>query len=411
VARILEHDSKALIKKLGVPVPEGAAASTPEEARDLAIRIGLPVVIKALIPSGKRGKAGAIRFAETAEEAFHQAADILGITVSYYPVEKVLVEQKLAIKRELYLSITIDKNKRAPVIIASSVGGIDIEELSREHPDKISRTHVDPDLGLKAYKSIEIWSDLGLEGNILRQASGILSRLYNAFIKYDATILEINPLVITEDEKVMVAASVLGIDESGLYRQPELKNLVQAGSDRAWRPLTELEKHLVAVNEQDAYRGTARYTEMDFGDIGFMCGGGGASLLLMDALNKAGGRPANYSEVGGNPPENKVYGLCKGILSKKGVKGFFLAHNITSNTQIDVVAKGVVRALKDMGIDPATFPVVVREAGTYDVEGKRIFEEAGIEYHGDDITLTQAAHKMVEKMRQAYPDYDQWGGQ
>jgi succinyl-CoA synthetase beta subunit len=409
MARILEHDSKALVKRLGVPVPEGAAAATPEEARDVASAIGLPVVIKALIPSGKRGKAGAIRFADTVEEAYRHAAEILGMTVSYYPVEKVLVEQKLAIKRELYLSITIDKARRMPVIIASSVGGIDIEELSREHPDKISRTHVDPVMGLMGFKAIEIWSDLGLTGNILRQASGILTRLYGAFIRYDATILEINPLVITDDDKVVVAASVLSIDESGLYRQPEFKNLVQPGSDRAWRPLTELEKHLVAVNEQEAYRGTARYTEMDAGDIGFMCGGGGASLLLMDALIKAGGRPANYSEVGGNPPETKVYGLCKGILSKKGVKGFFLAHNITSNTQIDVVARGVVRALADMKIDPAAFPVVVREAGTYDAEGKRIFEEAGIEYHGDDITLTQAAQKMVAKMRQAYPDYDEWG--
>ncbi len=196
MARILEHDSKTLAKKLGVPVPEGAAAATPEEARDAASAIGLPVVIKALIPSGKRGKAGAIRFADTAEEAYRHAAEILGMTVSYYPVEKVLVEQKLAIKRELYLSITIDKARRMPVIIASSVGGIDIEELSREHPDNISRTHVDPIRGLMGFKAIEIWSDLGLTGNILRQASGILARLYAAFIRYDATILEINPLVL-----------------------------------------------------------------------------------------------------------------------------------------------------------------------------------------------------------------------
>ncbi|HSW36590.1 MAG TPA: ATP-grasp domain-containing protein, partial [Candidatus Limnocylindrales bacterium] len=290
-----------------------------------------------------------------------------------------------------------------------SVGGIDIEELSIEQPDKISYTHVDPIRGLTGYKAIEIWSDLGLEGNILRQASTILSKLFNAFMQYDANILEINPLVITATDEVLVAASVMGVDENALFRQPELKDMVQVGSDRTWRPMTELEKHMVTVNEQEAYRGTARYTEMDGGDIGVMCGGGGASLLLMDALIKAGGRPANYSEVGGNPPENKVFGLCKGILSKKGVRGFFLGHNITSNTQIDVVASGVVRAFQDLKIDPKTFPVVVREAGTHDTEGKLIFEKYGIEYNGDDITLTQAAQKMVAKMRQVYPDYDQWG--
>lgn len=225
--------------------------------------------------------------------------------------------------QELYLSITIDKARCTPVIIVSSVGGIDIEELSREHPDKIKKTYVDPFNGLKSFKATEIWSELGLTGTLLRQASTILVKLYDAYIQYDAEALEINPLVITRDEKVMIAASVLSIDENGLYRQPVLKSQIQMGSDRAWRPLTELEKQLVAVNEQEAYRGTARYTEMESGDIGFMCGGGGASLLLMDALKKAGGRPANYSEVGGNPPETKVYGLCKGILSKEGIKGFF----------------------------------------------------------------------------------------
>ncbi len=411
MARILEHHGKSLLKKHGLPVPEGFAASTAQEAVEAAEKVGLPVVLKALVPVGKRGKAGAIRFAGTAEEVFREASGLLKMTVGYYPVEQVLVEQKLNIRQEMYLSITIDKSVRLPVIIAGSAGGIDIEELGREHPDKISYTHVDPFMGLPAFRSVEIWSGLGLTGNLLRQAGALTTRMYNAFMEHDCTILEINPLVVTEDEKMMAVDSVLSIDEGALYRQPQLKGMFQAGSDRAWRPLTELEKHLVAVNEKEAYRGTARYTELDGGDIGFMCGGGGASLLLMDALIRAGGRPANYSEVGGNPTESKVYGLCKGILSKKGVKGLFLAHNITSNTQINVMARGVVRALKELGIDPAAYPVVIREAGTFDAEGKKIFEDFGIEYHGDDITLTQAANKMVEEMRRVYPDYDQWGDQ
>jgi succinyl-CoA synthetase beta subunit/citryl-CoA synthetase large subunit len=409
MARVLEHSSKVLLKRAGVPVPEGAAAATAGEAAAAAEKIGLPVVVKALVPAGKRGKAGAVRFADTSAEVASLTTAMLGTTVGHYPVEQVLVEGKLDIAREMYLSITIDRIKRVPVIIAGRMGGMDVEELAERHPDALSFTQVDPVAGLPGFVAVEIWSDLGLKENLLRQAAAITSRAYQLFVKYDATILELNPLAVTRDDQVVAAAAVLSIDESSLYRQPELQGVCQPGSERAWRPLTALERHLVAVNEQEAYRGTARYTELDGGDIGFMCGGGGASLLLMDALIKAGGRPANYSEIGGNPTESKVYGLCKGVLAKPGVRGLFLAHNITSNTQISVVATGVVRALRELNIAPASFPVVVREAGTFDAEGKRIFEEFGIEYHGDDITLTEAAQLMVERMRRVYPDYDGQG--
>jgi len=410
MARVIEDHGKGLLAKCKIPIPTGKAAATTADAVRIAQEIGFPVAIKGLLPVGKRGKAGAIAFADNEGEALDRAKNILGMTVYGYPVERVLVEQKLAIAREMYLSITIDKAAQRLAVVASSAGGVNIEELSRECPDKVSKTHIDPLVGLPGYKAIEIWSELGLTGEPLRQAGAILSRLYQMFVSYDATLVEINPLVLTETGTVAAAACVLDIDESALYRQPTLADMVQPGSDRAWRPLTALEKELIAASAQEAYRGTARYTEFDGGDIGFMCGGGGASLLLMDALRHAGGRPANYSEIGGNPPESKVSSLCKGILSKPGVKGLFVAHNITNNTQINLMAKGVVSALAAMGIDPKAFPVVVREAGTHDEEGRRIFTAAGIEYHGDDITLDEAACLMVEKMRQVYPDYDQCEG-
>lgn len=410
MARILEDHGKGLLAEFSIPIPTGRTAATAAEAVQAAQEIGFPVAIKGLVPVGKRGKAGAIAFADNVEEALDRAAKILGMTLSGYPVEQVLIEQKLAIARELYLSITIDKAAQQLAVVASSSGGVNIEQLSREHPDKVSKTHIDPLVGMPGYKAIEIWSDLGLTGKPLRQAGALLIRLYRMFVRYDATLVEINPLVLTEEGTLVAADCVLNIDENALYRQPGLADTVQPGSDRAWRPLTELEKDLIAASAKEAYRGTARYTEFDGGDIGFMCGGGGASLLLMDALHRAGGRPANYSEIGGNPPESKVHSLCKGILSKPGVKGLFVAHNITNNTQIDLMAKGVVSALAEMGIDPKVFPVVVREAGTHDEEGRQIFAAAGIEYHGDDISLDEAALLMVEKMRRAYPDYDQWEG-
>lgn len=400
MGKLLENYSKKIISEAGVLVPRNSVARTPEEAVEKANEIGYPVVLKALVPVGKRGKAGAIKFASNAEEAAARTKELLAMTVRHFPVDRVLVEEKIPIDKEWYLSIAIDKKAQAPVIIASLDGGVDVETLSREHPEKVLTRHIDPILGMADFEAKEIWSDLGLKGKALTLATQTLVRLVRVFLEKDASILEINPLVITEGGEVMAAASVMSIDDSSMYRHPELASMVQLGSERTWRPQTELEKQMVEVNEADPYRGTARYTEMDGGDIGFLCGGGGGSLLSFDALVSFGGKPANYSEVGGNPPERKVYGVTKGILSKPGVRGLFVAHNITNNTQVDVMAKGVVQALHDLGKDPHTFPVVVREAGVNDEAAKEIFKAAGIEYYGDDASITEAAERMVHRIKE-----------
>lgn len=402
MGKILEHHSKQLIREAGVPTPQNWVADTAVQAEQIVAAFGKPVVLKALVPVGKRGKAGAIKFADSADQARSQTEQLLAMTVRNFPVTQVLVEEKIEIDQEWYVSITIDKNQQLPVIIATTEGGVEVEDLVTEHPDKIVIQHVDPLLGLPGYKAKEIWSRLGLNGKQLLLASDVLSKLYAAFVTLDCYLLEINPLVLTKQGDVVAAASVMAVDDASLYRQKALEGMVEVGSERVWRPLTDLEKRMIAVNDAD-YRGTARYTEMDGGDIGFMCGGGGGSLLSYDALVDLGGRPANYTETGGNPSEEKVYGLTKGILSKPGVKGLFVAHNITNNTQIDVMAAGIVKALKEMGIDPQTFPVVVREAGVNDAVGRQIFTEAGIEYHGEDVTIGEAAAMMIERMRAAYP--------
>ncbi|GAX90112.1 ATP-grasp domain-containing protein [Effusibacillus lacus] len=403
MGRILEHHSKQLIRQAGVRTPENWIAETAEQAEDIVRRYGKSVVLKALVPVGKRGKAGAIKFANTPEEAKLQTESLLAMTVRHFPVDKVLVEEKVDISEEWYVSITIDKNRQMPVILATTEGGVEVEDLVREHPDRIVIQHIDPLMGLSGFKAKEIWSRLGLNGKHLLLASDVLSKLYAAFLKNDCYLLEINPLVLTKQGDVVAAASVMAVDDAAMYRQKELEGMVEVGSERVWRPLTDLEKRMIAVNDAD-YRGTARYTEMDGGDIGFMCGGGGGSLLSFDALLDLGGRPANYTETGGNPPEEKVYGLTKGILSKPGVKGLFVAHNITNNTQIDVMANGIVRALKELAIDPRSFPVVVREAGVNDAVGRDIFMDAGVEYYGEDVTICEAALIMMNKMRAAYPD-------
>ncbi|MHB1419055.1 MAG: succinate--CoA ligase subunit beta [Bacillota bacterium] len=405
MARLLEDQSKELLGGLGIPVPRFGIASNPEDAGKVAEEIGCPVVIKALVPVGKRGKAGAILFASTPKEAELSARKLLAMTLSHYPIQQVLVEEKLEIEQELYLSITIDQSRKLPVIIASRLGGIDVEEVSREHPEAMVRYHVDPLIGFGEFAGREIWCDAGITGKTLSQLAALTKKLYQAFESFDAYLVEINPLVITAKGEIKAAAVVMSVDDSALYRHPELSGKVQMGTERAWRPLTDLEKKMVEVNESDPYRGTARYTEMDGGEIGFMCGGGGGSLMLFDALMTYGGQPANYSEFGGNPPEDKVCGLTKGILSKPGVRGLFVAQNITNNTQVDVVARGVVRALKELQIDPAKFPVVVREAGVNEDTARQLFNEYGVEYYGDEITMTQAARRMIEKMKEAYPDF------
>lgn len=401
MGKVLENHSKEIIRKHGVPTPRNWTVTSGEETERIVRDYGQPVVLKALVPVGKRGKAGAIKFPKSPEEAKLDTDALLRMTVSHFPVESVLIEEKIAIKEEWYLSITLDKNKQLPVIIATTEGGVEVEDLVKEKPDKVAVVHVDPFKGLLPFQAKEIWSGLGLTGKSLVQATAILVKLYDLFISYDCYILEINPLVLTEAGDVVAAASVMGVDDTALYRHAELEGMVLVGSERFWRPPTPLEKEMIAVNGAD-YRGTARYTEMDGGDIGFMCGGGGGSLLSFDALVKLGGQPANYTETGGNPSEEKVYGLTKGILSKQGVKGLFVAHNITNNTQIDVMARGIVQAVQELNIDPQTFPVVVREAGVNDAEGKKLYESAGITYYGEDVTIEEAAQKMIERMKEVY---------
>ena len=385
-----------------IPVPRFYVAENETEAIEKAQALGGEVVLKALVPVGKRGKAGAIKFTTDPKSSGEAARRLFGMVVRHYPVERILVEEKLDIDQELFVSITLDKLARGIAILASSAGGMDIEEISAKYPERMKILRVDPFRGLADFQANQLWADLGLGGTVLRQAAGILAKLYKLFVALDCTILEINPLVITKDAKVIAAASLMAVDDCAMYRHPELSAYVQIGSDRAWRPMTALEKEVVQVNEADPYRGTARYTEIDDGDIGFMCGGGGGSLMMFDTLLSYGGRPANYTEFGGNPPERKVFGLVKGILSKPGVQGLILSANISNNTQVDVVAQGIVRALEDKGIELQKFPVLVRFAGVNDTAAREIFAKAGVEYYGEEISMSIAGKKMMEKMKQAY---------
>jgi succinyl-CoA synthetase beta subunit len=400
MARLAEHQALELLQRGGIRVPRYEVAMNPEGAWAAAARLGGPVVIKALIPSGKRGKAGGILFASDPDEAALCAGRLLGSRLSSYSVDSVLVEERLQVWQELYLSVIVDHQAQSIAVIVSQSGGVDVEEQRRIHPESIETLWVDQLHGLDEFAARQLWHDAGAESSLLRQLGRLTILLYHTFVSTDAYIVELNPLVVTPDGQVVPVAALMGIDDAALFRHPELAGSVQVGAERTWKAITDLEKQVVAVNQADPYRGTARYTEMEGGDIGLLCGGGGASLVLFDALRRAGGKPANYSEVGGNPTAHKVYGIAKAILAKEGVRGLLVAHSITNNTQTDAVAEGVIRALDELGTDLRSFPVLAREAGVNEERAAQLFRERGIEYYGDEITLTEAARLIVERMRE-----------
>lgn len=399
MGRVLEHHAKELIAHWGVGIPHGQAATIAEEARRIATELACPVMVKALVPAGKRGKAGAVLPADDPDEAAGCADTLLGSTVGGYPVEQVLVEERIAIQHERYLSLTLDRAAGRPRLLLGARGGIEIEEIAQDDAGDLASCLIDLASGLPEYRARELWHQVGVGGPRLSRLGRLTSLLYRAFAGLDATLLEINPLAETEAGDVLAVGAVLTVDDAARFRHPELSAKLLVGSEQVWRPLTPLEERVNALNTAEPYRGSARYLELESGDIGFLCGGGGASLVLFDSLVRAGGNPANYAEFGGNPTESKVVGLARVVLDKPGVRGLFVAHNITNNTQVDVVARGVVQALTEAGLSAHTFPVVAREVGLHDAEGRAIFEAAGIRYLGEESTLSQAAKVMVEAMR------------
>ncbi|GBD16238.1 Succinate--CoA ligase [GDP-forming] subunit beta [bacterium HR26] len=403
MARLLEHDAKAILAARGIPVPRGQAVSSPEEARRAAVALGRPVVVKALVPVGKRGKSGAVRLAADPEAAGEAAAALLGREVGGFPVERVLVEEAVPVAGERYLAIVLDADGRTVRVLAGREGGIEVEELARREGG-IASLELAPCEGLMPFHARQLWRSAGVRGPALPRLGQLTAALHRTFIELEAELLEINPLAETAAGELVATGAVVALDEAALFRQPELAERVVSGP--AWRPPTALERQVAAINAAEPYRGSARYLELEGGDIAFLCGGGGASLLLFDALLRAGGRPANYAEIGGNPTEMKVAALARVVLSKPGVRGLFVAHNLTNNTQVDVLARGVVQALCEAGRLPPDFPVVARETGVNEAEGRAIFEAAGVRWLGEEVTLSEAARIMVQAMRERYGESD-----
>ena len=399
MARLLEHHALDLLKQVGVPVPPFRVVSTPEAAREAATRLGSPVVLKALIPVGGRGKAGAIRMAQTPGEAFDQAQELLGRTILNFPVRELLVSEEVSIAKEFFVSITFDSMSRKPVVLFSSLGGIDVETILEKDPEKLVQVPVDICVGLQPFQAREIAESAGLKGRILMETAQVLRGLYRVFRQFDAQTVEVNPLALTDEDRIVAPSAVVVIDDQALFRHPELAGIADPERTNGWRPLTDLARQIRDIVKTDA-SSAIRFNEFEEGDIAFMITGGGSGFLALDLIQRLGGKPATTFDITPGRVEEKMYLATKAILSRPGLKGMIAGGNITNFIPIDVKVRGVVRALKDLKVDPRKFPVVFRYAGPGVEAAKKMASELpGIEFYDAATSLEDAVRRIVELTR------------
>jgi len=382
--KLHEYQAKALLAKHGVPVPQGRVATTPDEAAAIAAELGGKVVVKAQAHTGGRGKGGGVKLANSADEARQAAADIIGMQLvthqtgpSGLPVHSVLVEEQLDIERELYLSVVIDNSAGMPVVIASAAGGMDIEEVAANTPEQIHQARIDPTVGFQGFQARALAFATGLDGDLLRPATALITGLVRAFEASDGSLAEINPVVVTKDGKLVAADAKFNIDDNADFRQKELFEQ----RDRSQEDDREVEA-------QDA--GLGNYVKLD-GDIGCLVNGAGLAMATMDAIMFQGGAPANFLDIGtANSPEAVVAAL-KIIGADPDVKAV-LVNIFGGLARTDIIAEGVVEAKRQGLIDQ---PTVVRLAGTNVEAGLKILDESGIELIRAD-GFAEAAQKAVQ---------------
>ncbi len=371
--KLHEYQSKTIFSRYGIPIPRGRVATVAREARVIADELGGRVVIKSQVLVGGRGKAGGIRLAKTAREAEEIAAQILVMKIKGLPVRRVLVDEAVGIQEEIYLGITNDRNERCPVVLACAAGGVDIEEVARKTPEKIIKVLVDPLLGLRDYQARDIAAGIDLPREHWRSFVTITHGLWQAYSENDATLAEINPLVITLDHRLIALDGKMIIDDNALFRQPEIADLRDLDEET---PLeTEARKHDLA------------YIQMD-GQIGCMVNGAGLAMATMDIIKIQRGEPANFLDIGGGASAEKVTAAFRILLTDPNVQAVLI--NVFGGiTRCDEVAQGILLAIDE--IKP-TIPMVVRLVGTNAEEGLQILETANLV---TAQTLVEAARKIV----------------
>jgi succinyl-CoA synthetase beta subunit len=396
--RFFEYEAREVVRRAGIPVTDFGFATTREEARAAAERIGGPVVVKSQVLTGGRMKAGGVQFADTADEAADHAERILALEISGHAPRGVLVDPRAAVRQEFYAGVVWDGIRKCPVMLFSDLGGIDIEQVAEEHPDHVGRGHVSNLLPLSPYTAKQVVASVGVSGSRLNRIVPILTRLAELFAERDLTLAEINPLCELEDGSFVALDAHVEMEDEARPRQAALLRELGVG-DEELRQAREATPFELAGEEVDAidHRGVAgNVTEFD-GDLGLVIGAGGGSLTLFDAVRAHGGRPANYCEIGGNPSVRKACELAKLVLRKPGVDKIAVMMSIVSNTRVDIVARGVVKACLELGHDPAEKISIFRIPGAWEEEGFKILERYGVRYADRSTSLNEAARLAVQR--------------
>jgi succinyl-CoA synthetase beta subunit len=397
--RFFEYESKRIVAAGGIPTSKGGLAKTPQEARSIAEEVAGPVVIKSQVLTGGRMKAGGVKFADTPDEAAEHAAAILALEINGHVPRGVLVDERVAVKQEYYAGVVWDGLRKQPVMLFSDMGGIDIEEVAEQHPDHVGRGHFSNILPLSDFVAKQTIAATGVTGQALNRLSPILTRLARLFVEKDMTLAEINPLAELEDGTFVAVDAHMEMESEARPRQKKLLAELEIADEetRQAREATPFEIAGEAVDAHD-HRGVAgNVTEFD-GNLGLVIGAGGGSLTLFDAVRAHGGKPANYCEIGGNPSVAKAAGLAKLVLSKPGVDRIAVMMSIVSNTRVDIVARGVIKACLELGFDPAEKIAIFRIPGAWEEEGFKILERYGVEYADRSVSMHEAARRAVEKI-------------
>jgi succinyl-CoA synthetase beta subunit len=381
---LLEYQGKQLFARHGVPVPSGKPARTVEEAVAAAEEIGYPCVVKAQVQIGGRGKAGGIKVAKDRAEAEANAKAILGMDIRGLTVHEVWIEGASEIASEYYASIIFDRSAKAPLIMLSTKGGMDIEEVADSDPDAIARLHVDPLLGFQDFHGRRLAFEAGVDADVVRPVGDMLARLYGAFIAEEATLVEVNPLIVTPERSVKALDAKVTLDDNALFRHPDNASLRDPSAEDP--------------QEQMAHERGLTYVKLD-GDIGILGNGAGLVMSTLDVVAQAGGAPANFLDAGGGSQADAIASAVEVILSNTKVKAVLF--NIFGGiTRCDEVAKGLIEAFDK--IKP-TVPFVVRLDGTNDVEGRKILADANLAGVYTEATMDGAAAKVVELAKGGAP--------
>jgi succinyl-CoA synthetase beta subunit len=381
--KIHEYQAKAILAKHGVPVPRGETVANASEAAAIARKLGTKVVVvKAQIHAGGRGKGGGVKLAKSPEDAEKLAKGMLGMTLVTHQtgpegrtVARVLIEEGLQMQRELYLSIVLDRAAGKPVVMASAAGGMDIEEVATFTPEKIAKVHIEPGVGIVPFEARQLGFAIGLDGTQINKFVKVVSALYEAYMATDASLLEINPLVVTASGDLLALDAKMNFDDNALYRHPDIKDLRDLGEED---PL-----------EIEASKFNLNYIRLD-GTIGCMVNGAGLAMATMDIIKLAGGEPANFLDVGGGANQEQIRNAFKILMSDKNVRAVLI--NIFGGIlRCDVLAAGVIAAVRELGVP---VPIVIRMEGTNVEEGKRLLRESGLNFTTAN-SMGEAAEQVV----------------